>query len=151
LAATAIDRDAVVLHDDCDFELIGEMNQYEVATATPEDRADRRIRSTAAWNPTQGREVRQRCSRESDTLASGQPLAAEFAENGPASLAEPLQSPRDLGTPKWTPDRRGETSVSAYKERHATNSSWYSNRGICRIYCDAHGRHDVARVGAAAA
>jgi hypothetical protein len=45
----------------------------------------------------------------------------------------------------------GETSVPAYKERHAENASWYSNRGICRIYCDADGWHDVARIGAAAA
>jgi hypothetical protein len=44
----------------------------------------------------------------------------------------------------------GETSVSAYKERHAKNTSWYSNRGICRIYCDGPGRHGVTRVGAAA-
>jgi hypothetical protein len=29
----------------------------------------------------------------------------EFAENGHRSLAEPLQSRRDLGA-KWTPDRR---------------------------------------------
>src|SRR5215217_814683 len=55
--------------------------------------------------------------------------------NGDASPAEPLQSRRDLGTTKWTPDLAGETSVSAYKERYAGNSSWYSNRGICRIYC----------------
>jgi hypothetical protein len=44
----------------------------------------------------------------------------------------------------------GEMSVSAHKERHPKNSCCYSSRGSCRIYCDAHGRHDVARVGAAA-
>jgi anthranilate/para-aminobenzoate synthase component I len=32
-------------------------------------------------------------------------------QHGYASLAEALQSRRDLGTPKWTPDRRGQTSV----------------------------------------
>jgi hypothetical protein len=37
----------------------------------------------------------------------------EFAENGHASPGEPLVSRRDLGTPKWTPDLAGETSVSA--------------------------------------
>jgi hypothetical protein len=45
----------------------------------------------------------------------------------------------------------GEASVSAYGERNAENTSSYSNRGICRIYCDGPGRRDVARVGAAAA
>lgn len=46
---------------------------------------------------------------------------------------------------------RGEASVSAHGERNAENTSSYSNRGICRIYCDGPGRRDVARVGAAAA
>jgi hypothetical protein len=32
--------------------------------------------------------------------------------NASALLAEPVQSRRDLGTPKWTPDRRGGTSAS---------------------------------------
>ena len=69
--------------------------------------------------------------------------------NGHGSLVEPLQLRRNLATPKWTP-RRGEASVSAYGERNAENTSSYSNRGICRIYCDGPGRRDVARVGAAA-
>ena len=74
----------------------------------------------------------------------------EFAENVHRSLAEPLQARRDLG-------RSGHLIVAGGNVHFGLEGALcvelvvVSNRGICRIYCDAHGRHDLARIGAAAA